>query len=106
MIALHNKELSILFHFVDSNCTVYNFGISIVLSLGLPTVYRGGGGIIGQSEWGNAPGISGPTSQKRTKKYWTKVCSMMRMQFFLNQDNPTNGGETGGWGQNWHNRTP
>ena len=50
MIALHNEELSILFHLVDSNCTVYNFGISIVLSLGLPTVYRGGGGIIGQSE--------------------------------------------------------
>ena len=50
MIALHNEELSILFHLVDSNCTVYNFGISIVLSLGLPTVYRVGGGIIGQSE--------------------------------------------------------
>ena len=49
MIALHNEELSILFHFVDSNCTVYNFG-NIVLSLGLPTVYRVGGGIIGQSE--------------------------------------------------------
>ena len=47
MIALHNEELSILFHFVDSNCTVYNFGI-IVLSLGLPTVYRVGGGIIGR----------------------------------------------------------
>ena len=34
MIALHNEELSILFHFVDSNCTVYNFGnCALIISM-------------------------------------------------------------------------